>query len=56
MSQWLETLEPGAKVLMEGPKGLLNYLGNHNFMIRKKPVTKSQVALLAGGTGITPCY
>ena len=46
----------GEKVKMEGPKGLLSYLGNGNFLIRKKPVKKTKVGLIAGGTGITPCY
>jgi len=41
---------------MEGPKGLLAYKGFGNFEIRKKPTRKSKVALIAGGTGITPCF
>jgi len=42
---------------MEGPKGRLKYEGFGNFMITKKPVTgKTKIGLIAGGTGITPCY
>jgi len=31
MTQYLETLEPGAQMLMEGPKGRLAYQGFGNF-------------------------
>jgi len=42
---------------MEGPKGRLKYEGQGNFVITKKPVTgKTKIGLIAGGTGITPCY
>jgi len=42
---------------MEGPKGRLKYEGLGNFVITKKPVTgKTKIGLIAGGTGITPCY
>jgi len=35
MTQYLETLEPGATMLMEGPKGRLHYLGYGVFQIGK---------------------
>lgn len=44
----------GDKIKMEGPKGLLSYEGNGKFLIRKKPVLKTKIGLIAGGTGITP--
>jgi len=44
-------------MLMEGPKGKLSYEGFGNFVINKKEVTgKTKLGLVAGGTGITPCY
>jgi ferredoxin-NADP reductase len=56
MSQALETLNVGDKVKMEGPKGLLNYHGDGNFLIKNNPVKKTKIGLVAGGTGITPIY
>jgi nitrate reductase (NAD(P)H) len=56
MSQKIAQMRPGDKILMEGPKGLLNYKGYGNFLIRKKPVKKTKIGLIAGGAGITPCY
>jgi ferredoxin-NADP reductase len=52
----LADLQIGDKVKMEGPKGTLLYYGNGNFVLRKKPIKKSKIGLIAGGTGITPCY
>lgn len=49
-------MRPGDKILMEGPKGLLAYQGHGNFLIRKKPAKKTKIGLIAGGTGITPCF
>ena len=56
MTQYLETLEPGATMLMEGPKGRLSYEGFGNFLIVRKPVRRTRIGMVAGGTGITPCY
>ena len=36
--------------------GLLNYLGHGNFMIKKNPVRKTKIGIIAGGTGLTPCF
>lgn len=41
---------------MEGPKGLLFYLGDGDFALRKNPIKKTKIGLIAGGTGITPCF
>jgi ferredoxin-NADP reductase len=49
-------MKVGDKVKMEGPKGLLFYKGNGNWELRKKPIRKTKLGLIAGGTGITPCY
>ena len=49
-------MEPGDSMLMEGPKGRLAYEGFGNFVITKKSVKKTRIGMVAGGTGITPCY
>lgn len=41
---------------MEGPKGLLFYFGDGDFALRKNPIKKTKIGLIAGGTGITPCF
>ena len=46
----------GDKIKMEGPKGLLFYEGHGNFLMRRKPIVKRKIGLIAGGTGITPCF
>lgn len=45
-------------MLMEGPKGRLQYLGNGEFKIsgRKDIVKRTKIGMVAGGTGITPCF
>ncbi|XP_062317786.1 NADH-cytochrome b5 reductase 2 [Osmerus eperlanus] len=60
MSQHLDTMKIGDKMDFRGPSGLLVYRGNGTFAIR--PDKKSEpragkfkhVAMIAGGTGITP--
>lgn len=57
MSQYVDKMKIGDKMLMEGPKGRLQYEGYGNFTISKKAVTnKTKIGCVAGGTGITPCY
>ena len=56
VSVYLSNMKVGDKIKMEGPKGLLFYYGDGNFELRKKPLKKTSVGLIAGGTGITPCY
>ncbi|PAA66599.1 hypothetical protein BOX15_Mlig023370g1, partial [Macrostomum lignano] len=62
MSQYLESLKEGDCVDVRGPSGRLVYEGSGQFQIRpdKKspPVAKRvrRVAMIAGGTGITPMY
>ena len=43
-------------MLMEGPKGRLAYQGFGKILISGKEVTKKNIGLVSGGTGITPCY
>jgi ferredoxin-NADP reductase len=56
MSKHLQGMIVGDKIKMEGPKGLLNYLGKGNFILKKKPLIKKKIGMIAGGSGITPCY
>jgi NAD(P)H-flavin reductase len=59
MTQFLENLEAGNEMLMEGPKGRLVYQGFGNFQIglgKQIQLVKKNIGLIAGGTGITPCY
>lgn len=41
---------------MEGPFGTLNYTGFGTFLLKKKPIRKSKIGLVAAGTGITPIF
>ena len=45
---------------MEGPKGKLCYIGNGNFYFgegsNKAYRLWRNIGMIAGGTGITPCY
>lgn len=59
MSQHLESLKIGDSVLMKGPKGHLEYLGQGAFTIAHKKnnvvkYSKRKIGMVAGGTGITP--
>lgn len=56
MSQYIETLDNGDIMLMEGPKGRLTYYGFGKFKLARKEVKKTKIGCVAGGTGITPCY
>jgi NAD(P)H-flavin reductase len=56
MSQYLDSLKLGDKIEVSGPKGRLNYLGKGRFAIGKEEVRVKRVGLIAGGTGITPCF
>ena len=58
MSQHLESMKVGDKMLMKGPKGHLEYLSRGKFTImHKRQLTthkKKKIGMVAGGTGITP--
>ncbi|KAL1110476.1 hypothetical protein AAG570_008004 [Ranatra chinensis] len=60
MSQHLDDLNIGDSVDIRGPSGRLKYLGQGSFslkLLRKDPaniVNVKKVAMIAGGTGITP--
>lgn len=60
LSQYLENLKIGDTINVRGPSGRLKYLGKGQFsmkLLRKDPPTTvnvKNVAMIAGGTGITP--
>ena len=56
MTQHLNTLQVGDKVRMKGPTGVHRYgeSGPGSFREGRKKLTANSVALVAGGTGITP--
>jgi len=57
MSQYVNNMKIGDSMLMEGPKGRLEYNGFGDFVIAKKEILgKKKIGCVAGGTGITPCY
>jgi len=56
MTQYLETLNNGDTMAMQGPAGRLTYLGYGNFRISNTQVRKTRIGCVAGGSGITPVY
>ncbi|KAL0683687.1 hypothetical protein Bca4012_050535 [Brassica carinata] len=56
MSQHLDSLSIGAVLDIKGPLGHIEYKGKGNFMVNGKPKFAKKLAMLAGGTGITPIY
>lgn len=56
MSQHLESLPIGASLDIKGPLGHVEYTGRGNFLVGGKPKFARRLAMLAGGTGITPMY
>lgn len=56
MSQYLESLPLGSELEVKGPLGHIEYTGRGNFLVDGKVKKAKKVAMLAGGTGITPIY
>lgn len=56
MSQLLDSLEIGDTIDVKGPVGEIVYLEPGQFLIKGHPRTATRLAMLAGGTGITPMY
>lgn len=58
MSQHLNNLKIGDRLLMKGPKGHLTYHTKGKFTIKRKnqpfEYSKRKIGMIAGGTGITP--
>ncbi|KAK3030292.1 hypothetical protein RJ639_038385 [Escallonia herrerae] len=56
MSQYLDSLPLGFALDVKGPLGHIEYIGKGNFMVHGKQKFAKKLAMLAGGTGITPIY
>ncbi|XP_008794525.2 nitrate reductase [NADH]-like [Phoenix dactylifera] len=56
MSQHLESLPMGSILDIKGPLGHIEYAGRGHFLINGKPRFAARLAMIAGGTGITPVY
>ena len=56
MSQYLDGLNVGDTIDVKGPVGHMHYLGAGRYTLNKEPHFASAINMIAGGTGITPCY
>ena len=56
LSQLLDTLKIGDSLDIQGPVGHIEYKEPGLFLVKKKPRPVTHLAMLAGGTGITPMY
>ena len=56
MSQHLDSLAVGDSIEAKGPLGHIEYIGRGVFEISRARVRARRVAMVAGGTGITPVY
>ncbi|KAE8725037.1 Nitrate reductase [Hibiscus syriacus] len=56
MSQYLDSLPLGSSLEVKGPLGHIEYTGRGNFLVHGKTKFAKKLAMLAGGTGITPIY
>ncbi|OAY70130.1 Nitrate reductase (NADH) 1 [Ananas comosus] len=56
MTQHLESLPLGSKIDIKGPLGHIEYTGRGNFLINGKWRFARRLAMIAGGSGITPVY
>ncbi|XP_042499026.1 nitrate reductase [NADH]-like [Macadamia integrifolia] len=56
LSQYLNSLPLGATLDFKGPLGHIEYTGRGNFTVHGKHKFAKKLAMIAGGTGITPIY
>lgn len=56
MSQFLDSISTGTILEIKGPLGHIEYIGNGNFLVSGKRKFSKRLAMIAGGTGITPVY
>ncbi|XP_003601114.3 LOW QUALITY PROTEIN: inducible nitrate reductase [NADH] 2 [Medicago truncatula] len=56
MSQHLDSMPIGSTLDIKGPLGHIEYAGRGNFMVHGKHKFAKRLAMLAGGSGITPIY
>jgi nitrate reductase (NAD(P)H) len=56
MSQLLESMKIGECIEVKGPMGEFVYKGKGAFTWHNKPRNCSHISMIAGGTGLTPCW
>ncbi|KAK1264033.1 Nitrate reductase [NADH] 1 [Acorus gramineus] len=57
MSQHLDSLPIGSTLAVKGPVGHIEYLGHGEFLVKGEERIKARrLAMIAGGSGITPVY
>lgn len=56
LTQHLDSLKVGDTIDFKGPLGEIEYKGRGRFVIHGKERTVGEVAMVAGGSGITPIY
>jgi len=56
MTQHLESLKIGDTIDVKGPIGDFVYTGKGSFTWKGKPRSCTHISMIAGGTGLTPCY
>lgn len=56
MSQHLDNMEIGDAIDVKGPIGEFEYLGHGQCKVNGKSQFVTEISMIAGGTGITPCY
>lgn len=56
MSQYLDSLPVGGTIDVKGPTGHMHYLGLGKYTLDGEKKTANFISMIAGGTGITPCY
>ena len=56
MSQHLESMKIGDAIEVKGPIGEFIYKEKGHFLINGKPRFCKEISMIAGGTGLTPCY
>lgn len=54
--QHFERMQIGDTIDVKGPLGHFEYTGPGKYAKNRKPKTCKKIAMIAGGTGITPCY
>ncbi|KAG8389723.1 hypothetical protein BUALT_Bualt01G0008400 [Buddleja alternifolia] len=56
MSQYLDSMQLGSFIDVKGPLGHIEYIGKGYFSVHGKQKFAKKLAMIAGGTGITPIY
>lgn len=56
MTSLLESMVLGSHIEIKGPTGEFEYLSNGHYLFNNKPGKVDSFFMIAGGSGITPCY